>query len=145
MFACVWTTLQTARDIDKRNICAQTNILCQCMPMPCQSGIRRWITENCGGLLLHQPRPKSPSHLCSTLPRTSSFVFDNPRWQPHNAPPEIQSGFESLNSLSRIKNVSSGPSKCVKQHKTAVSCSKGSIWGGVGVGSARIGFMFWSP
>ena len=83
-----------------------------------------------------------PSHLCSTLPRTSSFVFDNPRWQPHNAPPEIQSGFESLNSLSRIKNVSSGPSKCVKQHKTAVSCSKGSIWGGVGASSARIGFMF---
>ena len=84
----------------------------------------------------------TPPPLCLTLPRTSSFVFDNPRWQPHNAPPEIQSGFESLNSLSRIKNVSSGPSKCVKQHKTAVSCSKGSIWGGVGVGSARIGFMF---
>ena len=83
-----------------------------------------------------------PSLFHTSHPRTSSFVFDNPRWQPHNAPPEIQSGFESLNSLSRIKNVSSGPSKCVKQHKTAVSCSKGSIWGGVGVGSARIGFMF---
>ena len=48
---------------------------------------------------------------------------------PHQTP-EIQQSWEFWNSLSRIKNVSSCPSKCVKQHKTAVSCSKGSIWGG---------------